>query len=246
MAKESVTSKGAGWEWAHSLWILWTIVSLGWIAFLYVGIRVRRPLWIVWGIVYFILYIIGSSGTSTFASIVFLIAFVVPIVNAFRIRKEYLVLLAQKQAENSRVDTVQNTQPNDRRYEPLKQTQSEKDYPRAGGEVKPPPLPNTVANESSDAQVSLPTSPQEQLIDLNSASEAQLASLPGIGPIIAKRANALREQGRRFASAEDFGEALNITSHNVERLKPLVTVADSSRETNQGTEKGSSGRIVDF
>src|SRR5687768_2345777 len=51
----SVTAKGKRWEILHSLWIGWTLFTLGflcWIAFLYIGIRTRQRKWILWAVVY--------------------------------------------------------------------------------------------------------------------------------------------------------------------------------------------------
>lgn len=252
MDKAPATSKGAGWEWAHSLWILWTILNLGWIAFLYVGIRVRYRAWIVWGIIYLTLFSVGASSSgSTFGTIVVLIAFVGPIIHAFRIRKKYLTLLAQKQARSSRVDEVQSNSTTVGRYhDAFEQTQSQERSPSTRHEVSSRPPPHTASSdypERSSTSQNVPTTlPQEQLIDLNGASEEQLASLPGTGLIIAKRAVKLREQGRRFTSVDDFGEALGIASHNVDRIRPLVTTSQPSAEDNRNTQTGSSGRIVDF
>ena len=52
-ASMSVTAKGKRWETLHSLWIGWTFtLFLGWLAFVYIGLRARRPRWALWGLVY--------------------------------------------------------------------------------------------------------------------------------------------------------------------------------------------------
>jgi hypothetical protein len=51
----SITARGKGWEWLHSLWLLWTL-TLGissWVAFFYIGIRAGRVRWLLWGLAYF-------------------------------------------------------------------------------------------------------------------------------------------------------------------------------------------------
>jgi DNA uptake protein ComE-like DNA-binding protein len=63
-----------------------------------------------------------------------------------------------------------------------------------------------------------------------------------VGVIIAKRAVGLRESRGGFDTVEDFGQALNLKPHVVERLRPLVAVSPSQ----QSGHSDSSGRVVDF
>ena len=70
------------------------------------------------------------------------------------------------------------------------------------------------------------------LIDLNRASEEQIASLPGINLIMAKRAVSLRDARGGFDSLEDFSHALGLKPHIKERIRPMV-----------GSWPQSSGRI---
>jgi len=50
---------------------------------------------------------------------------------------------------------------------------------------------------------------KENSIDLNTASEAQLESLPGIGPTLAERIVAYREETGGFSSVEEILEVWN-------------------------------------
>jgi DNA uptake protein ComE-like DNA-binding protein len=77
---------------------------------------------------------------------------------------------------------------------------------------------------------------------LNNSSEREIASLPGVGVIVAKRVISLRDSRGGFHSVEDFGEALNLKPHVVERIRPLVFVSPPQ----QSGSSGSSGRVVDF
>ncbi|HEY3383356.1 MAG TPA: helix-hairpin-helix domain-containing protein [Vicinamibacterales bacterium] len=57
-------------------------------------------------------------------------------------------------------------------------------------------------------------------VDLNSASQADLEKLPGIGPATAKKIIA----GRPFASVADLAKA-GVSANTITKITPLVTVA---------------------
>ncbi|WP_462410813.1 ComEA family DNA-binding protein [Neobacillus sp. Marseille-QA0830] len=84
--------------------------------------------------------------------------------------------------------------------------------------------------------------PAPNLVDLNQATEFEIATLPGVGPIFAKRAIQERENLGGFQSLEDFAEILGLKPHIVERIRPLVTVSGQKDPRN----KHYAGRMVDF
>ncbi len=61
-------------------------------------------------------------------------------------------------------------------------------------------------------------------INLNSASQAQLESLPGIGPSLAKEIITTRERLGGFGSVDDLRRVHGIGDRRFEQLQPLVTV----------------------
>jgi competence protein ComEA len=61
-------------------------------------------------------------------------------------------------------------------------------------------------------------------IDLNSATESQLDTLPGVGPVIAGRIVQWRTEHGRFASVEELLEVSGIGGKVLENLRPLVRV----------------------
>ncbi|MFP5346374.1 MAG: helix-hairpin-helix domain-containing protein [Actinomycetes bacterium] len=65
---------------------------------------------------------------------------------------------------------------------------------------------------------------QGQPVDLNTATVEQLDSLPGIGPVLARRILDWRGQNGRFSSVDELGEVSGIGPKVLERLRPLVTV----------------------
>ncbi|MGY5764673.1 helix-hairpin-helix domain-containing protein [Brachybacterium sp. DNPG3] len=62
------------------------------------------------------------------------------------------------------------------------------------------------------------------LIDLNTASAAQLEGLPGVGPAIAQRIVDHREANGPFASVDDLLEVSGIGTAKLEQIRPAATV----------------------
>lgn len=62
------------------------------------------------------------------------------------------------------------------------------------------------------------------LVNLNTASQAQLEELPSVGPVLAGAIITWREDNGGFVSVEDLQEVSGIGPKNFEKLKPLVTV----------------------
>ncbi len=63
-----------------------------------------------------------------------------------------------------------------------------------------------------------------ELININFASQAELESLPGIGPTTAKKIIDYREQNGPFLTAEDIINVSGIGPGTYERIKDLITV----------------------
>jgi DNA uptake protein ComE-like DNA-binding protein len=81
----------------------------------------------------------------------------------------------------------------------------------------------------------------QPLIHINTAAEHVIATLPGVGPILAKKAVALRSMRGGFETIESFGEALDLKPHIVERLRPLVVIGRVD-----GANAALGGRTIDF
>jgi competence protein ComEA len=61
-------------------------------------------------------------------------------------------------------------------------------------------------------------------VDLNTATVAQLDALPGVGPVIAGRIIAWRQENGRFVHVDDLAEVQGIGDAILARLRPLVRV----------------------
>ena len=60
-------------------------------------------------------------------------------------------------------------------------------------------------------------------VDPNHASLAELALLPGIGPVLADRIQQQREMGRRFSRIEELEVIRGIGPRTIEALRPFVS-----------------------
>jgi competence protein ComEA len=99
--------------------------------------------------------------------------------------------------------------------------------PRPGEKV---PTPDPVADPgvaaagapsgAAGAGAAAPGAP----VDLNAATVAQLDALPGVGPVIAGRIVAWRQENGRFAQVDDLAEVQGIGDATLAKLRPLVRV----------------------
>lgn len=87
--------------------------------------------------------------------------------------------------------------------------------PHIGEPVQPPPGP---AQGPGGSPI------QGQKVNLNSATEEQLETLPRIGPAMAAKITAWRTQNGRFTSIDDLMNVSGIGQKTFEGLKDLVTV----------------------
>jgi len=77
---------------------------------------------------------------------------------------------------------------------------------------------------TSGAYATRPAPPEARLVDLNSASEADLVALPGIGAVRARAIVAYRRAAGPFAVVSDLGRVPGFSHALVARLAPLLTV----------------------
>jgi competence protein ComEA len=72
--------------------------------------------------------------------------------------------------------------------------------------------------------VGVPTDESSGLVNLNTASEAQLQQLPGVGPVLAARIVEYRQQHGGYRSVDELREVTGIGDATFAELQPLVTV----------------------
>ena len=88
---------------------------------------------------------------------------------------------------------------------------------------KASPAPASKSARASKA-APLPTSP----ININTANQAQLESLPGVGPKAAQRILEYRKQNGNFKKIEDLMNVKGFGEKTFLKLKPMLTVGEKA------------------
>jgi hypothetical protein len=220
---DGITNRGRNWELRNSVWIAWTFMlgMLGWISFLYVAIRARRPWWALLGIpslvllVWFILFEDEPDGTTidAISSIIIVTVWPFTIAAAFMIRPAYLRRIAG--------DVVGGV--------PLRREREIREQQALDQPGWTPPPSDLVAHPALR-------------VDLNSAGVEQLAELPGMDEDRARRAVEERAARGGFSSVEAMGEWIGLKPHELVMLRDRATVAP--RHARRAA--GGSGRVVDY
>lgn len=87
--------------------------------------------------------------------------------------------------------------------------------------TKAPPAP---APETRAPVITVPAAPAPHLVNLNTATQAELELLPGIGPAMAKRILDYRAQHGKFTSVDQLDGVKGIGTKTMAKLRPLVSV----------------------
>jgi len=88
--------------------------------------------------------------------------------------------------------------------------------------------PSSTERRGRPAKLTAPAveAPSPGPLDLNEAGVDDLARLPGVGPGLAQRIVAARDEGGRFASVDDLRRVRGLGRVRRERLRPLITVGE--------------------
>lgn len=78
--------------------------------------------------------------------------------------------------------------------------------------------------DDSDVPDDASPPPSEAVLNLNTASAAELEELPRIGPVLAERIVAFRTRNGPFTSLEQLVEVDGISTATLEELRPFLTV----------------------
>jgi competence protein ComEA len=88
--------------------------------------------------------------------------------------------------------------------------------------------PTTTTEKPAVVKAEKPSVPAAALVNLNTATQAQLESLPGVGPKLAERILDYRQKNSQFKKLEDLMNVQGIGEKNFLKLKPLLTVTEKA------------------
>lgn len=235
--KGGVTGRGAAWEILNSWWVAFSVVACSWIGFFIIGSKAKQKKWKMMGVLFLILQfgvflaigIINVKGIlSNILIMIWLGAYVSGIILSFRERKEYLlcrdVLISVRLDERSQ-QKLRNTVI--RNYEQQgivdAQTITSSSSDRQTPDLAKAPEPARAENgkHRQDIQGS-ECNDACKIVDINSCSESDLAGLPGISVVLAKKAITYREEHQGFQSSEEFFTVLEIKPHFMVQLKDRI------------------------
>lgn len=214
----------------------------------------------------------GPSASDTGAAVVgfaLMIVWVVSSVHAFRIRGEYLRRIAHRRIESGRGPSKSAGASTATNGVPINQVPANWYTDPAGGpgsrwwngsewtghtrggqpssstiySTSATPGPSSTAeNPFPDSSSGARRRQNPEKIDVNSAGEGELAALPGIGTILAKRIVAERRSRGGFQSVDELATVVELKPHVLQRVRGSLT-AGVSAETPSDRSRG---RVVDF
>jgi DNA uptake protein ComE-like DNA-binding protein len=239
----SITTKGKAWEFRHSLWMLWVFLTFGvlnYVSFFYASYKVKQKKWFIAGIIYsipFILMMITADTAlsehwiSDVSTMSYLIGWISSVVHVFKIRPEYLLRLEAKLSSGYKEKEIEN----------LKKT-----IAREYSTTSKTNIQHKLKTASKDQVIRelQPEINKNKAVNINHATEEELAMVPGIGVLFAKKVISIREQENGFKSFDHFVEVLEVKPHLAEKIKPYLLFPE--KEPVVASTKKSEGRVIDF
>ncbi len=199
-------------EWGRTWWVAVPLLTLGmltWAVFLYVGIRARRRLWLLFAGVYLAALVIAlvvggghhDDAQSNVEGAILVSLAAVGSAHALGIRREFLTA----------------TGVFDRRLEAAEHRLAVQERGRRLLAEDP-----VRARRLGVGRPDVPKSFDAGLIDVNSAPVEVLGRLPGIDEELARRIAAARDELGQFSSVDDLDLVLDLPEATLARLRDVA------------------------
>lgn len=195
-------------------WLLFAAVPFGlttWVAFLYIGIRARRAQWLAWSAVYAAMLgaytaLVGVGGKGSGMALAGALIGILAWIGG----GGHAIAISNQAVRRIRIQT-----------DPALDAARMRIERRAEGRRLAATQP-ALAKEVGVGRPDNAGSDGYYLIDVNHASLAALASLPGISAEVAAEIADKRAQVGGFSSVEDLGAVLDLPPGVVEQIRDLV------------------------
>lgn len=213
-----------------SWWIFLTIVfgPYNFLLFAYGGFRSRNKKLVYVAYLYAIPVFLRACHLGYIAHYVLPITWIAGFIHALLIRKSYV---------NRRVELIEIKQ---KRYDVQRVN-----IPVQEPSIEPEQMVSQIMEETRINLNKIDSKPMEEsrtLTDINNCTVEELMQLPFMTEILAKKAIEEREKRNGFMDLEDFGAALELKPHMLEKIRPLVKIEESIKEE-ESLEKG---RVLDL
>jgi DNA uptake protein ComE-like DNA-binding protein len=236
------TNRSKKWESFNSWWAWLTLFSFGilsFISFLYIGNKIKNKKWLVYGCVYLGITILFMSIPSTdFSALIMLGLWVGTVVHAFKIRPSYLIQLDvfnenkvisdQQELLKMRNDAEQKYKINNKNNSSFNQN----------------PEMNIDNSKNNINRTNQPFKEKEseEIININTASETKLASIPLVGIILAKKIITKRQELGGFQTFEHFITTMNLNEKKYESIQKTFSFSKPQIQE----QISNRGRVIDF
>ena len=140
----------------------------------------------------------------------------------------FFYVISQKNAYFEKCDQTETASIKSSVYNRLEQELQQPQHPQPSTPVQqaPPQTPQmTQAPRTQQTPAAVQQTPPGQRLDINTATEDQLAALPGLTIIDAKKAIAYRDAHGGFADLDAFFAEINAKPHIIVRLQDQLTVS---------------------
>ncbi len=244
----TVTKRSILWELLHSWWVALAFIPIiAPVSFFHIAAKGKKKQWYIFAFAYLALEALAifmddrtkesqaRSFTTGWFSLIMILWFV-GIGFAFYVRKEFLMRLDVLSKANAGVDA--NEQMREKiaaellhRTPAPKSQSAPKTHGFAEGKKKKSSTSASVATQIDnphaedaglDNTLTEATPVDNVQIDVNSCDESELAGLPGINIIQAKKAIRYRQENNGFASVEDFYSIVGLKPHFIVQIEGKI------------------------
>jgi hypothetical protein len=257
---EPITLMGRSWEGNHSLWIAWTFTFvLSFVAFFYIGSTSRNGRYMRWGALMLLAVVLpvlvtlergvflDAGQRHAFGYVVMvawgllLAAGIAAIIHAFRIRPEYLSIMARREQGEVHEARPLRRGP-DRaawRSRPVARWGMAPHWERNATAPAPPEYGPVTGGARA------PEPPEVHLTEVNNCPLDELNRLPGLPTVVAKRVDEIRKTRRGFHTVDECCQVLRnlgLNEHEIRVIRPMITVAPMVPRNKRLLP----GRVVDY